>query len=254
MSRRSARSSKSMTTPEPSVAPAARAPSKVSGKSSPSGVTNTPGGAAEQHGLQRRPSRTPPARVDERRQRHRRTAPRRRRAAPHMPETQKSFVPVDCSVPMAANAAPPSRTMSSTLTSVSTLLTTVGLPNRPDSTGNGGLLRGSPRKPSIELKSAVSSPQMYAPAPRRSSMSKRTARAHHVARRAGRRARAARARSSSRVVRQRILAADVDVAVLAAGREARRWSSPRSRANGSSSISTRSLNVPGSDSSALQTR
>ena len=58
------------------------------------------------------------------------------------------------------------------LASVSTLFTTVGLPNRPTSTGNGGLLRGSPRLPSIDSKSAVSSPQMYAPAPRRSSMSK----------------------------------------------------------------------------------
>ena len=46
------------------------------------------------------------------------------------------------------------------LTSVSTLLMTVGLPNRPAWTGNGGLLRGSPRLPSIELKRAVSSPQM----------------------------------------------------------------------------------------------
>ena len=46
------------------------------------------------------------------------------------------------------------------LISVSTLLTTVGLPNRPFCTGNGGLARGSPRKPSIELKIAVSSPQM----------------------------------------------------------------------------------------------
>ncbi len=69
-------------------------------------------------------------------------------------------MPVEPSVPIAANAPPPARTMSSTLTSVSTLLTTVGLPNSPASTGNGGLLRGSPRKPSIELKSAVSSPQM----------------------------------------------------------------------------------------------
>ena len=33
----------------------------------------------------------------------------------------------------------------STLIRLSTLLTTVGLPNRPTSTGNGGLLRGSPR-------------------------------------------------------------------------------------------------------------
>ena len=81
---------------------------------------------------------------------------------------------MDCSVPILANAAPPSSTMSSTLIRLSTLLTTVGLPNRPTSTGNGGLLRGSPRSPSIELNRAVSSPQMYAPAPLRSSMSKRS--------------------------------------------------------------------------------
>ena len=62
--------------------------------------------------------------------------------------------------------------MSSTLTSVSTLLTTVGLPKRPSTTGNGGLLRGSPRLPSIDSKIAVSSPQMYAPAPLRISISK----------------------------------------------------------------------------------
>ncbi len=50
--------------------------------------------------------------------------------------------------------------MGSTLTSVSTLLTSVGWPNSPTSTGKGGLFRGSPRKPSMELKMAVSSPQM----------------------------------------------------------------------------------------------
>ena len=43
--------------------------------------------------------------------------------------------------------------------------TIVGERNRPLSVGNGGLLRGSPLKPSIELKRAVSSPQIYAPAP-----------------------------------------------------------------------------------------
>ena len=53
--------------------------------------------------------------------------------------------PVDPSVPRAAYAGPPSRTMSRTLTRVSTLLTTVGFPKSPSSTGNGGLLRGSPR-------------------------------------------------------------------------------------------------------------
>ncbi len=59
-----------------------------------------------------------------------------------------------------ASAPPSSPRMSGTLTSVSTLLTAVGLPNSPTSTGNGGLLRGSPRLPSIDSKSAVSSPQM----------------------------------------------------------------------------------------------
>jgi hypothetical protein len=52
------------------------------------------------------------------------------------------------------------RRISSTLTSVSTLLMPVGFPKTPRCTGKGGLLRGSPRLPSIELNSAVSSPQM----------------------------------------------------------------------------------------------
>ena len=77
-----------------------------------------------------------------------------------LPERQKSFVPLDPSVPVSAKPGPLASTTRSTLTSVSTLLTTVGLPNRPATTGNGGLERGSPRKPSIELKIAVSSPQM----------------------------------------------------------------------------------------------
>ena len=48
----------------------------------------------------------------------------------------------------------------------------VGWPNRPFTAGNGGRGRGSPLWPSIEVSSAVSSPQTNAPAPRRSSMSK----------------------------------------------------------------------------------
>ena len=63
-------------------------------------------------------------------------------------------------MPIRAYASPPISRMSGMLASVSTLLTTVGLPNSPTSTGNGGLLRGSPRLPSIDSKSAVSSPQM----------------------------------------------------------------------------------------------
>ena len=76
------------------------------------------------------------------------------------PERQSSRGPVDPSVPIAAYAWPPIRRISRTLIRVSTLLMPVGLPNRPRCTGNGGLLRGSPRLPSSELNSAVSSPQM----------------------------------------------------------------------------------------------
>ena len=63
-------------------------------------------------------------------------------------------------VPIPAYASPPSVRIRGMLASVSTLLTTVGLPKSPTWTGNGGLLRGSPRLPSIELNSAVSSPQI----------------------------------------------------------------------------------------------
>ena len=41
----------------------------------------------------------------------------------------------------------------------------VGQPNAPYCAGKGGFKRGSQRRPSSELSSAVSSPQMYAPAP-----------------------------------------------------------------------------------------
>ena len=55
--------------------------------------------------------------------------------------------------------------MCGTAASVSTLLIVVGWPNTPETAGNGGLIRGLPRRPSSEFISAVSSPQMYAPAP-----------------------------------------------------------------------------------------
>ncbi len=51
------------------------------------------------------------------------------------------------------------------LASVSTLLMTVGLPNRPLTAGNGGRGRGMPRLPSMLWIRAVSSPQTNAPAP-----------------------------------------------------------------------------------------
>ena len=55
--------------------------------------------------------------------------------------------------------------MAGTEAMVSTLLTTVGQAYSPATAGNGGLSRGWPRRPSSESSSAVSSPQMYAPAP-----------------------------------------------------------------------------------------
>ena len=50
--------------------------------------------------------------------------------------------------------------MGGTAARVSTLLIVVGMPNTPAAAGNGGLMRGLPRFPSIEFMSAVSSPQM----------------------------------------------------------------------------------------------
>src|SRR5204862_5206583 len=62
--------------------------------------------------------------------------------------------------------AAPFLRMCGTAARVSTLLIVVGIPNTPEAAGNGGLMRGLPRLPSIEFIRAVSSPQMYAPAPR----------------------------------------------------------------------------------------
>ena len=53
-----------------------------------------------------------------------------------------------------------------TVAIVQTLLICVGALKSPCTGGNGGRGRGWPRRPSSESSSAVSSPQMYAPAPR----------------------------------------------------------------------------------------
>ena len=82
------------------------------------------------------------------------------------------FVPGAFSVPWLLNQSAPRLTMCGTLQSVSTLLITVGDSYRPSTAGNGGRSRGWPRNPSSEESSAVSSPQMYAPAPRCSTMSR----------------------------------------------------------------------------------
>ena len=151
--------SSTSTTPEPSVALAARVASMVSGRSRSSGPTKPPAAPPSSTAPSSLPSRMPPARSI----RSRSVGPNSTSYTPGSrtaPDTQKSLRPFDPSLPCAAHAAPPRSRMCGTFTSVSTLLITVGLPNSPDSTGKGGLLRGSPRYPSIELKIAVSSPQM----------------------------------------------------------------------------------------------
>src|SRR5262244_2100675 len=76
------------------------------------------------------------------------------------PDTQNSFGPLDRSVPSLRYSAAPRSMISGTLQKVSTLLITVGLPNKPWVVGNGGLIRGRPRLPSMDSNSAVSSPQI----------------------------------------------------------------------------------------------
>src|SRR5215510_11702677 len=86
-----------------------------------------------------------------------------------LPHTEYSFVPVDFGLSGRIHClyqSAPLLRMCGTATSVSTLLIVVGCANTPDTAGNGGLMRGLPRFPSREFINAVSSPQMYAPAPR----------------------------------------------------------------------------------------
>ena len=100
---------------------------------------------------------------------------------------------------------------------------------------------------------AVSSPQMYAPAPLRISMSN-----ENPCPRMSSPRKPAGARLGERVledrVRLRVLAAQVDEPVGAVGSVTRAMVIASMTAYGSPSRSTRSLNVPGSDSSALQIR
>uniref|UniRef100_A0A8D8PQS4 Uncharacterized protein n=1 Tax=Cacopsylla melanoneura TaxID=428564 RepID=A0A8D8PQS4_9HEMI len=82
------------------------------------------------------------------------------------PEMLNSLVPELRGLPSEANHAPPRRQISGATATVSTLDTVVGHPNTPTSAGKGGFRRGLPCFPSMDSIRAVSSPQMYAPAPR----------------------------------------------------------------------------------------
>src|SRR6476646_1127488 len=91
------------------------------------------------------------------------------------PQMEISLVPVLLGFPRQSDLyhAAPRLMMCGTAARVSTLLIVVGIPKTPDTAGNGGLIRGLPRLPSSEFIIAVSSPQMYAPAPRCNTISTR---------------------------------------------------------------------------------
>ena len=88
------------------------------------------------------------------------------------PPSANTFVPRLFSVPIELNHSAPSFIITGIFAYVSTLFRIVGLPQSPLTAGKGGRGRGSPRCPSIEVISAVSSPQTNAPAPRRRPISK----------------------------------------------------------------------------------
>ena len=77
-----------------------------------------------------------------------------------LPPSWNTWVPRERSTPSSWYALAPSARTAGTLASVSTLLTTVGLPNRPSMAGIGGFARTMPRLPSRLSSMEVSSPQM----------------------------------------------------------------------------------------------
>ena len=89
-----------------------------------------------------------------------------------LPPKANTLVPFDFSVPILANHSAPFKIILGTLAQVSTLFRIVGFWNKPFNAGNGGRGLGSPRLPSIDVISAVSSPHTNAPAPNLRSISK----------------------------------------------------------------------------------
>src|SRR6185369_9147259 len=81
------------------------------------------------------------------------------------PETEKITVLAAFFGPRCTNHSGPLRRIAGTDAKLCVLLIVVGAPYRPKLAGNGGLIRGLPFLPSSESNIAVSSPQMYAPAP-----------------------------------------------------------------------------------------
>ena len=145
-------------------------------------------------------------------------------------------------------------TMSSTLTSVSTLLTTVGLPNRPALDRERRLVA---RLAAVALDRLEERRLLAADVGAGAAAEldvEGEARAQDVVAEEARARAPAAMRVRERARRERVLAADVDEAALAAGGEAGDRHRLDHRERVAAPCSTRSLNVPGSDSSALQTR
>ena len=67
-----------------------------------------------------------------------------------LPARAKTLVPLDVFVPIELYHSAPLFIIAGIFAKVSTLLTQVGLFHSPLSAGNGGLLVGSPRSPSME--------------------------------------------------------------------------------------------------------
>src|SRR5208283_4664919 len=82
-----------------------------------------------------------------------------------LPTSENILVPLLVSVPMLEYHAAPLAMICEILAQVSTLLIDVGLPHKPECTGNGGLALGNARLPSMDAMRDVSSPQTKAPAP-----------------------------------------------------------------------------------------
>ena len=88
------------------------------------------------------------------------------------PPRANTFVPFEFSVPIEANHSGPFTMICGIFANVSTLFKIVGFWKSPLRAGNGGRGRGSPLFPSMDVMSAVSSPQTNAPAPSLNSISK----------------------------------------------------------------------------------
>ena len=88
------------------------------------------------------------------------------------PPNANTLVPLDVAVPIDEYQSAPFNIICAIFAYVSTLLINVGQPHKPLCAGYGGFTLGCPRLPSIDSRSAVSSPHTNAPAPSLISISK----------------------------------------------------------------------------------